>query len=103
MPQFAIYANPGRAPNVLFVVQIQTTRLDGVRDRVVIPLLRRGSSPPPDHDLTPHMTVLDQTVYADPLNLATIQFNRLGAPLGILPEADQGRIITAIGEMLSRA
>ena len=102
MPQFDIFANPGRNREIAFLLQVQTTRLDASRDRVVIPLIRQGRNPPPDHGLTPHFIVLDQPVYADPLNLVTIQRTRLGPPLTILPEADQGRIITAIDELIAR-
>ena len=102
MPQFDIFANPGRSRVIVFLLQIQTTRLDASRDRVVIPLTRTGSNPPPDHGLTPHFVVLDQAVYADPLNLVTIQRSRLGHALTTLPEADQGRIITAIDELIAR-
>ncbi len=102
MPQFDIFPNPGRNREIVFLLQIQTTRLDSARDRVVIPLLRKGLNAPPDHGLTPHFIVLDQPVYADPLNLVTIQRSRLGQALATLQEADQGRIITAIDELIAR-
>lgn len=103
MPQFAVFPSPRRDPSVAYVVQVQTTRFDRSRGRVVIALFHRGANAPADHGLTPHLTVLGTPVYADPFDLATIPLARLSAPLAILPEADQGRIITAIDEMLSRA
>lgn len=103
MPQFSIFPNPRRDPAVAFIVQVQTTRFDRTRGRVTIALFHRHPKAPADHVLTPHLTVLGRPVYADPFDLATVPVDRLGAPLGILPEADQRRIITAIDEMLSRA
>jgi toxin CcdB len=49
------------------------------------------------------MTVQGQTVYADPLDIATVPASRLGDVLEILPESDQDRIIRTIDEMISRA
>ena len=103
MAQFEFHANPGRAEEILFVLQIQSTRLSRSVGRVVMPLVRCGRGAPPDHPLTPHLTVLGQNVYADPLNIATVSTTRLRDPLGVLPDADQDRIIRAIDEMISRA
>jgi len=49
------------------------------------------------------MTVRDDLVYANPLDIVTVPASRLGAPIEILPEADQDRILQAVDEMLSRA
>jgi len=43
MPQFAVYRNPGRNPDIPFVVQIQSSRLERVAGRVVMPLVRRST------------------------------------------------------------
>lgn len=103
MPQFAVYKSPGRTEDILFLVQVQSTRLDRRLGRVVLPLVycRRGS--PPDHALTPHIKVQGQVVYANPLELATVPSARLGRVLEILVEAYQDRIVQAIVEMISRA
>nr|WP_294526414.1 hypothetical protein [uncultured Rhodopila sp.] len=53
--------------------------------------------------MTPRITVHGQSVYADPLNIATVSVKRLTAVLEGLAEADQDRIIRAIDEMISRA
>lgn len=103
MPQFAVYRNPGRNEDILFVVQVQTTRLDSAIGRVVMPLVRRDRQAPPDHPLTPHLLVQDHAVYANPLNIATVAAARLKDLLEILPEVDQNRIIQAIDEMMSQA
>lgn len=103
MPQFGIYRNPGRNREILFVVQIQSTRLDRSVGRVVLPLVQRGSGAPPDHPLTPHLTVRGRDVYANPLDMATIPTARLGEVLETLPERMQDQIVRAIDEMISRA
>jgi toxin CcdB len=103
MPQFAVYKSPLRDPSIAFVLQIQTSRFDRISTRVVMALMHRGATPPSDHSLTPHLTILGIPVYPDPLNIATIPSSRLSVPLAILPEADQARIITAIDELISRA
>ena len=102
MAQFSIYRSPNRDPRVAFVVQIQANRFDQTRGRVVITLTHRGQMPPPDHGFTPHLVVLGVQVYVDALDIATVPVTRLGPSLAILPEADQGRIITAIDELIAR-
>jgi toxin CcdB len=42
-------------------------------------------------------------VYANPLDIATVAFSRLGEVLEILADRDQDRIIRCIDEMVSRA
>lgn len=103
MPQFAVYRNPGRIEDILFVVQVQSTRLERTLGRVVLPLVRCGRGAPPDHALTPHINVQGQTVYANPLELATVPSARLGRMLEVLSEAAQDRVVQAIDEMISRA
>ena len=103
MPQFAVYRSPGRTQDIVFVVQVQSSRLDQRLGRVVLPLVRCGRGAPPDHALTPHIRVQGQTVYANPLELATVPVARLGKLLEILQEADQDRVVQAIDEMISRA
>jgi toxin CcdB len=103
VPQFAVYKNPGREESVPFVLQIQSTRLDRSKTRVVMALVHPGFGSPPDHPLTPRITVQGQSVYADPLNIATVPVRRLTALLEVLPDADKDRIIRAIDEMISRA
>ncbi len=103
MPQFAVYRNPGRNQDVPFVVQVQSTRLDRSVGRVVVALPRVGQSGVKDHALTPHLAVLDQLVFADVLNMATLPSARLRHFLLVLDEGDQDRVIQAIDEMTSRA
>ncbi|HEY4174639.1 MAG TPA: CcdB family protein [Rhodopila sp.] len=103
MTQFAVHRYRGRSEDIVFLVQLQSTRLERVAGRVVIPLLRVGYRAPPDHPLTPYLTLQGVTVYADPLDIATAPVQRLGEVLQILPESDQDRIIRAVDEMLSRA
>ncbi|AQS85888.1 MAG: CcdB family protein [Acetobacter aceti] len=103
MPQFAIYRNPGRNRGIPFVVQIQSNRLERSVGRVVMPLVRRSGSALPDHPLTPHLHVEEEDVFANPLDLATVPATRLGAAFGILGKHDQGKIIRALGELVSKA
>ncbi len=103
MPQFAIYPSLRRDPRIAYLLQIQSSRFDRSRGRVMMALLHVGSNPPPDHAITPHLTVLETCVFADPFDIATIPATLLATPLAILAEADQDRIITAIDEMISRA
>ena len=103
MPQFAVYKSPGRTEDILFVVQVQSTRLDRRLGRVVMPLVRHSYGVPTDHALTPHFMVQGQIVYANPLELATVPVARLGRILEILTEMAQSRVIQAIDEMISQA
>jgi toxin CcdB len=100
--QFAVYPYRGRSEDILFLVQIQSRRLDRDTHRMAIPLIRLGYQAPPNHPLTPHMTIQDRTVYADPLDLAAIPASRLGTPIMVLSERVQDRIIQSIDEMISR-
>lgn len=102
MTQFAVFRNPGRGRDIAYLVQIQTTRLDRARDRVVMALATVGPGAPSDHALSPHFIVQGQTVYADPLNIATLPRRILGPELEVLGDAAQDRIIRAIDEMISR-
>lgn len=70
--------------------------------RVVMPLVRRSAGKPPDHPLTPHLRVVGEDVFANPLDLATVPVVRLGTVLGILPEREQDAIIRALDELVSR-
>jgi len=103
VPQFAVFRNSGRNEDILFVVQLQSTRLERSVGRVVMPLVRRSSAAPPDHPLTPHLAVQGSIVYANPLNIATVAVTRLKDVLEVLSDGDQDRIIRAIDEMVSRA
>ncbi len=103
MPQFTVYKNPGRNEDIPFVVQGQSTRLDQSVGRLIVPLVRVGHSALRDHALTPHLVVMQQVVFADVLNMATLFKARLGEPLLLLDESDQDRIIQAIDEMICRA
>ncbi|GBQ89888.1 hypothetical protein AA23498_0734 [Acetobacter nitrogenifigens DSM 23921 = NBRC 105050] len=103
MPQFAIYPNPGRNRDILFVVQVQSSRLDRSVGRVVIPLVRLTPGAPPDHALTPHMTVEGKAVFANPFDLATVPANRLGPLLGFVIESERDALLHAIDELVSRA
>jgi len=102
MPQFAIYQTPGRNRDIPFVVQIQSNRLERSVARVVMPLVRRYGTAPPDHPLTPHLHVEGEDVFANLFDLATIPAARLGADVGVLAERDQDTIIRALDELISR-
>jgi toxin CcdB len=102
MPQFAVYRNPGRVEDIPYLLQVQTSRLDRSRSRVLLALVRAGHGAPPDHALTPHLQVNGQAVFVNPLNMATITAARLGEPVAVLGEHDQDRVIRAIDEMISR-
>ena len=103
MPQFTIYRNPGRNREIPFVVQIQSSRLERSMGRVVMPLVRRSASAPPDHPLTPHLHVEGEDVFANPFDLATVAASRLGPAVGVLADPNQDAIIRALDELVSRA
>lgn len=69
---------------------------------MTIALYHRRHAAAAAHALMPHLMVHVTPLYADPFDLATIPVASLGARLGVLPEADQGRIMTTIDEMLRR-
>lgn len=83
------------------MVQVQSTRLDRSLGRVVVPLPFGSQNSVRDHALTPHVVVLNQVVFADVLNMATLPSARLGRSLMVLDERDQDRVIQAIDEMIS--
>jgi len=103
MPQFGVYPSPSGNPDIAFVVQVQSSRLERSRGRVVIPLVRCSGVAPPDHPMTPRLLVCGVSVYANPLDLATIPATRLKTLLEVLPDSDQDRIMRAIDEVISRA
>jgi toxin CcdB len=103
LTQFAVYHYRGRSEDIRFLVQIQSRRLERSAGRVVMPLLHLGYGAPPDHPLTPHITVQGLSFYADPLDIAAVPVSRLGEIVDILAESDQDRIIRALDEMISRA
>ncbi len=102
MPQFAVYRNPGRVEDIPYLLQVQSSRLDRSRSRVLIALVRVGHGSPLDHALTPHLAVNGHVVFVNPLNMATIAAARLDEPVAVLGEHDQNRVIRAIDEMISR-
>lgn len=102
MTQFAVFRNPRRTEFLPFLLQIQNSRLDRSSVRVVMPLMQRSSGAPADAALTPHLVVQGIAVWADPMNLATVQRRLLGSELEILADPDQDRIIRAIDELISR-
>lgn len=77
-------------------------------DRIGIRRSRGGLVRTAPHPLrtfkpTPDMTVKGQTVYGDPLDIATVPVSRLRDVSEILSEGDQDRIIRAIDQMICRA
>ena len=70
--------------------------------RVIMPLVRRSSSAPPDHPLTPYFEVEGEDIFANPFDMATVPAARLGTALGVLAERDQDKIIRALDELVSR-
>lgn len=84
------------------MVQIQSSRLERSMGRVVMPLVRRSGSAPPDHPLTPYLHVEEEDIFATPFDLATIPAARLGTAVGVLAERDQDKIIRALDELVSR-
>ena len=103
MPQFGIFAYPGRNSTIPFVVQIQSSRLASVPGRVVMALPLQSASRVRHGHLTPYLTVLGRAVYANSFDLSTIPARRLGTALLILPEPDQDLVARALDEMVSRA
>ncbi len=103
MTQFAVYKNLGRNPDVPFVVSVQSDLLSAASGRLVMALTTRGGKAPPDHPLTPHMTVQGQALYANPFNMATVPALVLKTPVDVLADADQDKVIRALDELVSRA
>lgn len=103
MTQFAVYRSPGRNPDVPFVVLIQSNRLSDASSRLVMALTTRRGKAPPDHPLTPHMTVQGQALYANPFNVATLPSILLQTPVEVLTDVDQDKVIRALDELVSRA
>jgi len=101
--QFAFHLNPGRDSQIPFVLQVQSSRLERMVGRVVIPLISVCPKSPPDFALTPRLTLMGILVYANPLAMATISRALLREAVGMLSEPDQDRIVRAIDEMISRA
>ena len=103
MSQFSVFKNPGRNPEIPFVVQIQSSRLHDALGRVVVALNVRRQGSPPNHRLTPHIMVQGQAVYVNPFDIATLPSRRLSESLGVLDEPEQDKVIGALDELVSRA
>lgn len=102
MPQFAVYRNTTPLEGALYLLQVQSSRLEHLRTRVIVPLFPIGPRSPIDHALTPHLRIEHSSVFVDVLNIATIRANRLGSVVAMLGDHDQDRVIRAIDEMISR-
>ena len=105
MAQFDVHATSGRnAQGTPYVVVVQSSRFDGRRSRVVIPLVvldaRRGL----DNALTPHFRIEGRTVYLNPLGILTVPASALGRHVMSLADDTSGNaIINAIDAVITRA
>lgn len=103
MAQFDVHRNLGASrEGVPFVVIVQSRQLDGYRRRVVIPLVVASAMPRADPNLNPRFRVGTVEVALHPLDILSIDVDRLGERVGTLA-AHGDEIIAAIDSVITRA
>ncbi|MBS0394159.1 MAG: CcdB family protein [Proteobacteria bacterium] len=104
MAQCDVHRNTGRHADVIpYVVIVQSSRFDGFRRRVVVPLVRataNGKVALPS--LNPSFRIRGAAVVLHPLEIVSVATDQLGAKVGSL--VGQGpEIVAALDELLTRA
>jgi toxin CcdB len=102
MAQFDVHRNAGaHKDDIPFVVIVQSSLFDGLRRRVVVPLVRGGPSAGGTR-LNPVFRVKGVQVTLHPLDIVSARLDQLGAKVASL--SDEGQAISdAIDEVLTRS
>jgi toxin CcdB len=104
MPQFDVFANPGRQRDTIpFVVSLQNTRFERAPTRLVAALISHHSIAVEEHYLAPRFIVQGQAVVLDLFNLATVPAARLGPVVASLADDNSRAALgRALDEFLSQ-
>jgi toxin CcdB len=102
MTQFDVHRNSGPLKDdIPFVVIVQSSLFDGLRRRVVVPLVRGGPSATGTR-LNPVFRIKGVQVALNPLDIVSARMDQLGPKVGSL--SDEGQAISdALDEMLTRS
>ena len=105
MAQFDVHRNPGRnRATIPYIVVVQTSRLDALPTRVVIPLVVPRQPHEREPRLAPKLTVEARDVVLHTWEMQTVPRAVLGPVVASLADdASAGQIIGAIHEVISRA
>jgi toxin CcdB len=93
MARYDVYPNP----NGGFIVDVQADLVDGLKTRIVVPLLALNEAPKPARRLNPVFTIEDQQYVLVTQFLAAIPLSVLVSPVASL--AQQSDEITAALDM----
>ena len=105
MAQFDVHRNLGanKVP-IPFVVIVQSSQFDRYRRRVVVPLMRRSvlsiSASTVGSRMNPVFKVQSIEVVLNPLEMASVATENLGAKVGTLTQ-HRDKIVDALDEMLT--
>ena len=93
-------------PNTPFVVVVRSSQDDRYRRRVVVPLKRKSAlpmgAPTVGSTLNPVFKVQSIEVVLNPLDMASVATDRLGAKVGSLAQHRE-KIVAAMDELLTGA
>lgn len=105
MAQFDVHRNSGRNRAVIpYVVVVQTSRLDALPTRVVIPLVLPRGDFRREPRLAPSVMVEGREVVLHAWQIQTVQRSVLGPFVtSLADDTSAGDIIRAIDEVISRA
>ena len=106
MAQFDVHRNKGtQKDSIPFVVVIQSARFDAYRRRVVVPLVLRQHAPDvavSGSRMNPIFSISGVEVVLNPLQVASVAIDQLGALVGSLAEQGQ-RVTDAMDELITMA
>ena len=104
MAQFDVHRNPGRNPDVPYVVVVQTRYLDDLPTRLAVPLIRASALGRVSRDAAPTLDVLGVQVVAATWQMQTLPRRTLGAVVATLSDdAAANSIIRAIDFVVTRS
>lgn len=105
MAQFDVHRNSGRNRSAIpYVVVAQTSRLDGLQSRLVIPLVVSSPGSEREPRLAPVLTVEGRKVVLHPWEMQAVPSKALGHWVASLADDESsGQIIQAIDEVITRA
>ncbi|MDD5247692.1 MAG: CcdB family protein [Rhodocyclaceae bacterium] len=104
MAQFDVHRNNGRnRDDIPYVVLVQSSLYDSYRRRVVVPLVRKASlGKISNARFNPTFKIEGTAVVLHPLEIVSVANDQLGDFVKSL-EAEGGRIMDALDELLTRA
>lgn len=87
-----------------YVVNVQSSRLDSMRSRIVIPLMRLPRPRDAEPRLNPDFAIQAETLFLDPLALFAAPVKALGPVVASLAaDDDASRIIASIDAVITQA